>query len=234
MDRLAQFRYGTELPDNKEGEKFAMIIASHLREPVQIKRVLGEIAPWHDEDEVERLIRRVIRKQYRWRAATIARWLNVTWAEHEALGLRHIGSIDKPPSVVAAEAAERRAGRRMRDHRRRQRRRRENGSQPRADWLAANGISRAKEWEVLGMSRAKWYQLGKPTDGETGQSSRILASANGDTPVSRPAQAARPRPAMSRKIDRPGRWTGYEDIVVVKMPDLAAIAALMDIERSHL
>ena len=228
MDRLAQFRYGgPELPDNKEGEKLAMIIASHLREPVRIKRVLGEIAPWYDEDEVERLIRRVVRKQYRWRAATIAKWLNVTWAEHEALGLRHIGSIDKPPSVAAAEAAERRARKRWKQ----QQRRRERGVEPRAAWEAAHSISRTKPWQTRGMSRPTWYRRGKPS-GEIGLTPPILASAHGVTPVSRPAQAARPRPAISRKIDRPGRWTDYDGIVV-KMPDLAAIAALMDI-RSHL
>ena len=36
-------------------------------------------------------------------------------------------------------------------------------SLPRAEWEAANSISRVKPWEALGMSRATWYNKGKPT-----------------------------------------------------------------------
>jgi hypothetical protein len=147
LDRLAEWRFGgTELPDDEMGEKFVVIIASHIREPTRIRRVIGEIAPWHDEDEVERLVKRVARKQYRWRAATIAKWLNVTWAEHEVLGLKLIGSVDKPPSVIAAEAAERTARKRERARRRKQRQRRSRGVQPRATY-EAQSLSQTQPWK---------------------------------------------------------------------------------------
>jgi predicted DNA-binding transcriptional regulator AlpA len=36
-------------------------------------------------------------------------------------------------------------------------------SRPRAEYLA-NSITRAKPWEALGVSRATWYRMGKPTE----------------------------------------------------------------------
>lgn len=42
-------------------------------------------------------------------------------------------------------------------------------SQPRADYLAENSISRDKPWEKLGISRATWYRRGKPMPPETVQ-----------------------------------------------------------------
>ncbi|HHH0538083.1 TPA: hypothetical protein ACPZS9_004485, partial [Yersinia enterocolitica] len=30
-----------------------------------------------------------------------------------------------------------------------------------------NSLTKQKPWEVLGMSRAKWYRLGKPSGSET-------------------------------------------------------------------
>ncbi|WP_172766109.1 HTH domain-containing protein, partial [Neisseria gonorrhoeae] len=40
-------------------------------------------------------------------------------------------------------------------------------SQPRADYLAENSISRDKPWEHFGISRATWYRRGKPMPSET-------------------------------------------------------------------
>lgn len=51
-----------------------------------------------------------------------------------------------------------------RRHREREKaRRRANGAQSREEYLAGS-ISRQKPWEALGMSRAKWYRLGKPSE----------------------------------------------------------------------
>jgi predicted DNA-binding transcriptional regulator AlpA len=36
-------------------------------------------------------------------------------------------------------------------------------SRPRAEYLA-NSLSRSKPWEALGVSRATWYRMGKPTE----------------------------------------------------------------------
>ena len=35
-------------------------------------------------------------------------------------------------------------------------------SRPRAEYLAQS-LSRSKPWEALGVSRATWYRMGKPT-----------------------------------------------------------------------
>jgi hypothetical protein len=171
LDRLAQYRYdGTELPDNEEGREFVFIIACHLREPVRIRRVLAEIAPWYDdEDEIEKLIKRVTMKQYRFRAATIAKRLHVTWAEHCALGLKTIGSVDKPLSAIAAEAMAALARKRARDRRWRQRKRRgmKKPPQTRAQYEAGS-LSRTQPWLAEGIGRRQWERRRAPACGGDG------------------------------------------------------------------
>ncbi|WP_208474291.1 hypothetical protein [Escherichia coli] len=61
------------------------------------------------------------------------------------------------------EALERR---RARDRKRDEERRRAAGAVER-DVYEANSLTKQKPWEVLGMSRAKWYRLGKPSGSET-------------------------------------------------------------------
>jgi len=227
LDRLAQWRFGgTELPDNEQGEKFALIVASHLREPVRIRRVLGEIAPWYDEDEVEKLTRRVTLKQYRWRAATIAKWLNVTWAEHEALGLRLIDATDRPASVSAAERAERTARKRERDRRKQQRLRRERGAKPRAAY-EAESLSQTQPWKLLGYKcRRTWERHGKPMpeSGVASASPSILLRNNGDALATRSARAARPHLRQMVNTSRP---LTFRDLRFRKPKDiLARLAAV--------
>ena len=202
LDRLAQYRYGgTELPDNEEGRKFALIVASHLREPMSIRRWLGEIAPWYDEDEIEKLIKRVTLKQYRWRAVTIAKWLNVTWAEHEALGLKTISAVDKPSAI----AAKRTARKRERYRRKRQRLRRERGAKPRAAY-EAESLSQTQPWKLLGYKcRRSWERHGKPMPESdvASVSPSILTSVNDDALATRSAQVARPHLRQTVNISGP-------------------------------
>ncbi|HBT1831525.1 TPA: replication protein [Klebsiella pneumoniae] len=61
------------------------------------------------------------------------------------------------------EALERR---RARDRKRDEERRRAAGAVER-DVYEANSLTKQKPWEALGMSRAKWYRLGKPSGSET-------------------------------------------------------------------
>jgi hypothetical protein len=68
--------------------------------------------------------------------------------------------------ITKGEALERR---RERDRKRDEERRRAAGAVTREAY-EANSLSQQKPWEVLGMSRAKWYRLGKPSCGETSPS----------------------------------------------------------------
>lgn len=49
-------------------------------------------------------------------------------------------------------------------YRRKNEARRENRANMRREDYEANSLSKKKPWEQLGMSRAKWYRLGKPTE----------------------------------------------------------------------
>jgi hypothetical protein len=85
----------------------------------------------------------------RMKADALATWLGVTYAERETLRLTRIGACDIGPQA--------RAELRKREHRlRQQRRRREQGAKPRAEWLAANALSRAQPWKAEGISRRQW------------------------------------------------------------------------------
>lgn len=65
--------------------------------------------------------------------------------------------------ISKSEALERR---RARDRKRDEERRRAAGAVER-DVYEANSLTKQKPWEALGMSRAKWYRLGKPSSSET-------------------------------------------------------------------
>jgi hypothetical protein len=51
---------------------------------------------------------------------------------------------------------------------------------PRAEYLAGS-LSRSKPWEAQGMSRAKWYRLGKPDAAETSPSSAETGMSAAET-----------------------------------------------------
>ena len=80
-------------------------------------------------------------------ADRLAKYLGVTWAVRQHLGLTTIGSID-----VGKKA---RKERKRADRIRSERRRRDSGAAPRAEY-EANSLSATKPWEKLGMSRRTW------------------------------------------------------------------------------
>jgi hypothetical protein len=83
-----------------------------------------------------------------WTADNLARFLGVTYAQRQALGIRTIGSID-------VKKGARRVLRQRKDRLYRERKRRAAGARPRAEY-EANSLSRIKPWLAEGISRSTW------------------------------------------------------------------------------
>jgi hypothetical protein len=83
---------------------------------------------------------------------SLAKFLSVTYAQRQALGLRAIGSID-----VGKRA--RKVLRRRKDRLYQEARRRARGARPHSE-----SLSRTKPWKAMKMSRAKWYRQRRETD----------------------------------------------------------------------
>jgi hypothetical protein len=227
LNRLARHRYGDTLPDSDEGRRFALVMAHHLGEPDSIRAYLDRAAPWYDEDDADKLIKAVIKKRYRWSADQLAstKWLAVSYAERQMLGLRTIGAYDMSKRERTAMRRERyRERHRQNDRAYREQQRRANAKPTRAAWLQANSASRTKPWLAAGFNcRRTWERHGKPGPGTdvagcsiTYTSSEKTSSNNlrhgneqAGTPGSRPGQGASDRfPAAARpKCPRkPKHW----------------------------
>ncbi|MDI9110715.1 hypothetical protein OGX85_25790, partial [Serratia marcescens] len=71
-------------------------------------------------------------------------------------------------TIISTDEAQKR--RRERDRLRDEERRRAAGQLEREAY-EANSLSRQKPWEAMGMSRAKWYRLGKPSPQQNSETS---------------------------------------------------------------
>ena len=111
------------------------------------------------------------------KADELAKWLGVTYVERQKLGLTRIGAKDvgKRSRTIL---------RKLRDRRAKERKRRERGARPRSEY-EANSLSKTKPWEQLGLSRARWYRIGRPAvnEAETSPSTAVFLEAE-ETPVS--------------------------------------------------
>jgi hypothetical protein len=106
-------------------------------------------------------------------ADNLARFLGVTYAVRQRLGLTTIGSIN-----VGTQA--RKELRKRRNRLTKERKRRALGMRPRAQYEASS-FSRTRPWERLGMSRRQWYRKRHQPNGTSlGTAVFLLA---GDTPV---------------------------------------------------
>jgi hypothetical protein len=160
LERLARRRYGATLPDDKLGRNFVFAVAAHLIEPERIRKWIGWTAPWYPDDEADELIDRIACKRYRFSADKLAsaKWLNVSYVEHQALDLITIGAHDMPKKERAALRRELyRPRKRALDRAWRHRQRRAKGVTPRAQY-EAESLSRRKPWDAEGISRATWYR----------------------------------------------------------------------------
>ena len=105
-------------------------------------------------------------------ADNLARFLGVTYAQRQDLGLTTIGSVN-------VKKRARKELRKRRDRMAKEQKRRALGMRPQSESLSAT-----KPWEKLGMSRAAWYRRNKPgSRGETTLSTAIFLISE-DRPVS--------------------------------------------------
>jgi hypothetical protein len=143
-------RYGDILPDEEIGRRFVTVLANHMGEARRIRALLAEYAPWYDEDDADELIRRVEHHRTKWRADSLAKFLNVTYAERAEHELRTIGACDMPKEERAKIRQERYRGRkRMLDRVWQEKQRRAAGKVTREVYEAASA-SRLKPWVAAG------------------------------------------------------------------------------------
>lgn len=160
LRKLFTARYGELFPNDDAGRDDAHVMVHHLGalsgDPrKRITPWLREHCPWTSLAEAEKLLVEAITRPQRWRADKLAWRLGLNEADRTALGITTIGAID----LSRADRIKRRKAK----HRRLAiARRRAKGAKPRAQYLATS-ISRTRPWLQLGMSRAKWYRMGKPS-----------------------------------------------------------------------
>jgi hypothetical protein len=175
----SQRRYGGgklyQFTDDDAGREDLRILLDHyaLSNPAALTRVIKARAPWLSKPERDSLMEHVGASPRYWDSPSLADALRLTEAERNALGcVPTIGAIDVTP-------AERKAAQQQRDYAWKKAKRRNDGVVDRAEWLAANNVSRCKPWDNEGISRAQWYRRRH----ETGESGVTLVSTS-DRPVS--------------------------------------------------
>jgi hypothetical protein len=164
------------LSDTPAGNHLAIALITHLDRAGQrngrwLFVFCRDRAPFLDPDEIDVAALRSLRAQ------ALGIGLQLTAAIRAKLGITSIAPCDQTPEQ---RAAARRAKRRERDRKRRQRKRKAT----RAEWLAANTVSKDKPWEKAGMSRAKYYREQARAKRETGGARSYLSLQVGDQPVS--------------------------------------------------
>lgn len=162
IERLFAARWGGQLPDDDAGLDDLELAAHHIAHldgdaVDHILRWAWEWAPWlwsrSDIDPVA-FASRIAANPRRYKADTLAWRLRLTKDVRATLGITTIGAID-------CNAEMRAAIRRKKKRNKAVAKRRAAGRIRRADY-EANSLSKTRPWEVMGMSRAKWYRLGKP------------------------------------------------------------------------
>jgi hypothetical protein len=160
LNKLFAYRYGGRretyvFPDDDAGLEDLKILLHHysLNNPLAIPRIIKNRAPWANAQRLQEEIDAYPRK---WRTNTLGRLLRVTGAEWRMLRLRTIAPIDMTKE-------ERRAYSRQLY---RERRRAKLRQVSRAEYLAANYLSRTRPWEAEGISRRTWER--RPSHGSPG------------------------------------------------------------------
>ena len=154
-------RYGHTLPDDDAGREdlLELLLPASLRpkDPIRIMANMVEVwAPWMSKPEAQGLIQQIEQMPPSLRTRTaqeLGERFNITNAERERLRLWTIAAVD---IAEDQRAEQRKAKKRARDIRRR----REDGSEPRAVYLATSK-NRRQPWKAEGISRATWYRQQK-------------------------------------------------------------------------
>lgn len=154
--RLLADRYGGPLlPDDDAGREDARIMADHLAFLTGDQRrniivCLRQRAPWMDQDELNRLIEKVVAKPLRYSAETLGKRFNLTRDERTRLKITTIRAAGQTTAEIEAD-------RKSRERAAKLTKARKKGAKPR-DVYEANSISRTKPWEAEGISRRTWYR----------------------------------------------------------------------------
>jgi ElaB/YqjD/DUF883 family membrane-anchored ribosome-binding protein len=163
VQRLLRHRVGRHLPDDDAGREYLhelLLIASlRIISPATLMwNLAGKWAPWMSDAERDQMIELIERTPPRQRYRTpdaLGKELNLTNAERDLLAIRQIAPVDFTKAERAARSMLRK---RERDKLRRAQARRQAGARSRADYLAANQLSRKQPWKSAGISRATWYR----------------------------------------------------------------------------
>lgn len=98
INRIAESRYGRELPDSEEGRRVLRVMvhyAAHAPKPLTVAGVVDHWAPWLKKAERELFETEAARSAPpRDSPEQIAERLGVTYAERQKLGLKTIGACD--------------------------------------------------------------------------------------------------------------------------------------------
>jgi len=121
-----------------------------------------------------------------WSADNLARFLGLTYAQRQALGIKTIGSID-----VRKRA--RKVLRQRKDRLYRESKRRAAGMRPQSESLSVT-----QPWRELGMSRRTWYRQNKPRTSNGTTLSAVIFLSSEDRPVP-PAAGLSERGFASKK-----------------------------------
>jgi hypothetical protein len=214
LNKLFAHRYGGSratyiFPDDDSGLEDLKILAHSYAwsNPLAIPRIIKIRAPWADADGI---ISEVDAYPKKWRATTLGRLLNFTGKEWRQLRLRTISPVDM-------SRTERRDFSRILSNGRRRKKRKVQGMKSRAEYLAANSLSRDKPWVAERISRRTWYRrkergtglagikltMDRPDLCQQGWDGQIVSSQEGKNGlVYRPPQKPLP-PDPCTLIDRP-------------------------------
>lgn len=147
MTRYLDDRFGKmRIPESDEGLMLVRIMAhhmGHLKDSTRrISSWLLQCAPWLPISEQERLITEVCECPLRWTADKLGWKLKLTDATRSRLHITTIGAIDCNKEQRSARRSEKK-----REY----------------DRLRRPKVPKTtKPWTVLGISRAKWYRIGRP------------------------------------------------------------------------
>jgi hypothetical protein len=145
---------------------------------------------------------------------TLGNSLGLTAKERSMWNITTIRPCDQ---TVEERAVLRKARRRERD-----RMRRIHGRQPRAEYLAANALSRTKPWEAEGISRRTYYRRLAQVGRGTGMSPTTYSYMGGDAVVP-PANPAAPATTRGRTSSEGGtslslHWHGSLPHAALSVP----------------
>ena len=179
IERLFAYRYGDRLPDDDAGLDDLELAAHHITHldgnaEEHILRWAWEWAPWlwyRDDIKPEEFAHRIAQNPRRYKADTLAWRLRLTKEERGILGITTIGAID--------------FNKQQRADLRKKKKRWQQAARRRAAGAKSHADSDAQKrpWETMGMSRSKWYSLGKPTPAKPVPAARPVGLNRGQQTV---------------------------------------------------